>query len=65
MSKGRKLTPDEKAQISRWAHERESGKHPGASVQISVEDEIDADGRVHYRVTAVTESVVSLEDLPE
>jgi hypothetical protein len=65
MSKGRKLTPDEKAQISRWAHERESGKHPGASIQILVEDEIDDNGKVHYRVTAVTESIVSLEDLPE
>jgi len=65
MSKRRKMTEDEKTEVSVWAHEREARKHPGASITIQVEDEIDDDGRVHYRTIVTTESVVALEDLPE
>jgi hypothetical protein len=65
MSKRRRMTEDEKAEVSVWAHEREARKHPGAVITIEVDDEIDDEGRVHYRTIATTESVVALEDLPE
>ena len=65
MSKRRRMTEDEKAEVTVWAHEREGRKHPGATITVQVEDEIDEEGRVHYRTIATTESAVPLEDLPE
>ncbi len=55
---GRKLTDDEKAKFHKWALDQERPKYPDAYITITVNDEIDDDGKVHY-LTVVTKEAVA------
>ncbi len=54
---GRKLTNDEKRKVTEHARKIDAARFPDAVLSIIVEDEIDDDGRVHWRTCAVKESV--------
>ncbi len=58
MPEPRKLTPDEKKRVHQWALTMEQEKYPDAHIVITVEDDMDAEGRVHYQTMAMTEKVV-------
>lgn len=56
MSKRRKLTPDEKKQIEAYARKTAA---PGKTIStITVNDEIDDNGKVHFTTLYVEEMVM-------
>jgi hypothetical protein len=55
MSKRRKLTPDEKKKVERWAREKEQPRYPGKAIRIVVKDEVDENGTVHYETVCISE----------
>ena len=53
----RKLTDEEKMKIQEYANRVESERFPDSHITIIVEDEIDDEGKVHWRAVASKEII--------
>lgn len=59
MSDRRKLSDDEKQRVRQRALERAQAKHPGARIEVRVEDEVGSSGEVRYVLIVTNETTLT------